>query len=80
MRVDPARHNRFCYSGGGYAVIQQLIADTVGLPFAQAARLLVLEPLGMTRSTFEQPLPTGLRPAAARLGWHIYPESAAATP
>jgi CubicO group peptidase (beta-lactamase class C family) len=78
VRVDPAKHNRFCYSGGGYAVIQQLIADITGLPFPQAARRLVLEPLGMPRSTFEQPLPTGLRPAAARPDWHVYPESAAA--
>jgi CubicO group peptidase (beta-lactamase class C family) len=78
VRVDPARYERFCYSGGGYAVIQQLIADITGLPFAEAARRLVLEPLGMTRSTFEQPLPTDVRPAAARPDWHVYPESAAA--
>lgn len=78
VRVDPARSNRFCYSGGGYAVTQQLIADITRLPFAQAARRLVLEPLGMPRSTFEQPLPIGLRPAAARPDWHVYPESAAA--
>jgi CubicO group peptidase (beta-lactamase class C family) len=78
VRVNPAKHGRFCYSGGGYAVIQQLIADLTGQPFAQAARRLVLDPLGMTRSTFEQPLPTGLRSAAARPDWHVYPESAAA--
>ena len=77
VRADPAKHGRFCYSGGGYAVIQQLIADVTGLPFAQAARALVLEPLGMTRSTFEQPLPPSL-PGAARHDWHVYPESAAA--
>jgi len=78
VRADPARHGRFCYSGGGYAVIQQLICDITGEPFADAARALVLDPLGMTRSTFEQPLPSELRPAAARGDWHIYPESAAA--
>jgi CubicO group peptidase (beta-lactamase class C family) len=78
VRADPARHGRFCYSGGGYAVIQQLITDITGLPFADAARALVLDPLGMTRSTFEQPLPAELRPAAARGDWRIYPESAAA--
>jgi CubicO group peptidase (beta-lactamase class C family) len=75
---DPARHAKFRYSGGGYAVIQQLIADITGQPFASAARALVLEPLGMTLSTFEQPLPVGLRQAAARTDWHVYPESAAA--
>jgi CubicO group peptidase (beta-lactamase class C family) len=78
VRVDPRQHGTFRYSGGGYAVVQQLIADITGLPFAHAARSLVLEPLGMTHSTFEQPLPAGLRPAAARNDWHVYPESAAA--
>lgn len=78
VRANPAAHGRFCYSGGGYAVIQQLITDVTGLPFADAARALILEPLGMTRSTFEQPPPPHLRPATARRDWHIYPESAAA--
>jgi CubicO group peptidase (beta-lactamase class C family) len=78
VRADPARVGEFRYSGGGYAVIQQLITDVTGLPFADAARALVLDPLGMTRSTFENPLPTHLRPSAARPDWHIYPECAAA--
>jgi CubicO group peptidase (beta-lactamase class C family) len=78
VRANPAAHGRFCYSGGGYAVIQQLISDITGLPFADSARDLILEPLRMTRSTFEQPLPLHLRAAAARQDWHIYPESAAA--
>jgi CubicO group peptidase (beta-lactamase class C family) len=77
VRADPARRGGFCYSGGGYAVIQQLITDITGLPFADAARALVLEPLGMTRSTFEQPVPPD-RGSAARPDWHIYPEAAAA--
>jgi CubicO group peptidase (beta-lactamase class C family) len=78
IRADPATYGRFCYSGGGYVVVQQMIADVTGMPFAQAARCLVLEPLGMTSSTFEQPLPAGLQPAAARRDWHVYPETAAA--
>jgi CubicO group peptidase (beta-lactamase class C family) len=76
--ADPAKRGRFCYSGLGYAVIQQLISDITGMPFARAAAILVLEPLGMTRSTFEQPLPDSLRPAAARRDWRVYPEAAAA--
>ncbi len=76
--ADPAKHGRFCYSGGGYAVIQQLISDVTGMPFGRAAAGLVLEPLGMTRSTFEQPLPDSLHPAAARRDWRVYPESGAA--
>jgi CubicO group peptidase (beta-lactamase class C family) len=48
---------------------------------------LVLAPLGMRHSTFEQPLPRELEPAAATAHkggaaikgrWHIYPEMAAA--
>jgi CubicO group peptidase (beta-lactamase class C family) len=78
VRVDPAKYGKFSYSGGGYAVVQQLIEDVTGVPFAEAARGLVLEPLGMSHSTFEQPLPTELRAAAAREDWHVYPESGAA--
>jgi CubicO group peptidase (beta-lactamase class C family) len=76
--ADPAAAGRFQYSGGGYAVLQQLITDLTGQPFADAARALVLEPLGMTDSTFEQPLPVSRRAAAARQDWHVYPEAAAA--
>jgi len=78
VRAGPATHGRFAYSGGGYAVIQQLITDITGLPFADAARALILQPLGMTHSTFDQPLPPPQQAAAARPGWHIYPASAAA--
>ncbi len=55
--ADPAAAGRFSYSGAGYAVVQQLIADVTGLPFASAIGELVLGPLGMRDSTFEQPLP-----------------------
>jgi CubicO group peptidase (beta-lactamase class C family) len=78
VRVDPAAHGTFRYSGGGYAVIQQLIADVTGVPFAQAAHELVLAPLGMTQSTFSEPLTEDLHARAARPDWHVYPEAAAA--
>jgi len=79
---------QFSYSGGGYCVLQQLLIDLTGMPFPQLARELVLEPLGMQDSTYEQPLPeqrwaqaasghrTGGKPVAG--GWHVYPEMAAA--
>jgi CubicO group peptidase (beta-lactamase class C family) len=41
------RHYRF--SDGGYAALGQLIADVTGLPYADAATRLVLEPLGDER-------------------------------
>ena len=57
-------------------------------PFADLMRELILEPLGMTDSTFEQPLPAAMAARAStahpwngvqtRGGWHVYPEMAAA--
>jgi CubicO group peptidase (beta-lactamase class C family) len=38
-------------SNGGYAVLGQLIAEVTGLPYAEAATRLVLEPLGMNDSS-----------------------------
>ncbi len=69
-------------------VIQQLLEDVTRKPFAAYMRKQVLDPLGMTRSTFAQPLPEGLEDSTARGheksgrliegGWYTYPESAAA--
>jgi CubicO group peptidase (beta-lactamase class C family) len=39
-------------SNGGYAVLGQLIADVTGVPYPEAATELVLEPLGLTGSSF----------------------------
>lgn len=41
------------YSGGGYCVVQQLIADATGEPFAATAQRLVIEPARMTGATFD---------------------------
>ena len=45
------------YSGSGYCVMQQLVEDVTGKRFPVVARELVLTPLGMTNSSFQQPLP-----------------------
>jgi len=76
------------YSGGGYTVMQLLVADVTGRPFPQVVREFVLEPIGMSLSTYEQPLPesrwseaaTGYRGDGNEVEgkWHIYPEMAAA--
>jgi CubicO group peptidase (beta-lactamase class C family) len=76
------------YSGGGVTLMQQALSDARKKPFAHIMRDDVLRPLGMTRSTFEQPLPASFDRNAARahsgqgkaMGakWHIYPEQAAA--
>lgn len=41
------------YSGGGYCVVEQLIVDATGEPFATTAQRLVLEPALMTGATFD---------------------------
>jgi len=88
VRVDTPVGSRWRYSGGGISIAQLAIADETKKPFAQSARELVLQPFGMTRSTFLQPLPADLRDTAATgyrssghavAGkWHTYPEQAAA--
>jgi CubicO group peptidase (beta-lactamase class C family) len=88
IRPDLVPGSRWRYSGGGYEVMQQLVIDVTGKPFPQLARELVLDPLGMNRSTFEQPLPARLADNAASghrgngemiAGrWHTYPEMTAA--
>jgi len=78
----------FRYSGGGTTIAQQVVVDVLGRPFPDLMRELILDPLGMADSTFEQPLPA---PMAARAavghplngqplsgGAHVYPEMAAA--
>lgn len=86
--VNALPGTQFRYSGGGFCVLQQLLEDVVGKPFPQLMRELVLEPLGMAHSTYEQPLPAGWAGNAAvahRWGggpvagqWHVFPEMAAA--
>lgn len=76
------------YSGGGTTVAQQLVVDVLGKPFPRIMRELVLDPLGMEHSTYEQPLPNGWERSAATAHpyknvpvngkWHVYPEMAPA--
>ena len=88
VRVDILVGTRYRYAGGGYSIVQLAIEDVTNKSFADAARELVLEPLGMKHSTYVQPLPADLHdkaatghrasgePIAGR--WHIHPEQAAA--
>jgi CubicO group peptidase (beta-lactamase class C family) len=76
------------YSGGGTVVVQLLLTDTLGKPFHEIMRELVLDPVGMKNSTYEQPLPPQRDSNAARAHdgrgramdakWHVYPEQAPA--
>jgi len=68
--------------------VQQLLEDVTGRPFTDLLQELVLDKLGMTHSTFEQPLPKSCAARAATAHWtsgepvpgkwHTYPELAAA--
>ena len=88
VRLERPPLTGFKYSGGAVMIQQLAVMDAVGKPFAEIAREWVLDPIGMTNSTFEQPLaPPREKQAArahnrmgARMGdpWHIYPEQAAA--
>jgi CubicO group peptidase (beta-lactamase class C family) len=76
------------YSGGAVMIEQLALTDAVGKPFVEIMRDWILGPVGMTNSTYEQPLPVARERQAARahdgrghrMGppWHVYPEGAAA--
>lgn len=88
IKVSDRPNREFKYSGGGYTVTQQLLSDVTGKPFSTFMQETVLDKLGMTSSTYEQPLPkyktslaaSGHDPKGKTIegGWHIYPEMAAA--
>lgn len=88
VRVNAVPGSGFRYSGGGLAVAQLLMSDVSGRAFPDLLRELVLTPVGMSRSTFAQPLPVELAQEAAsghgadgtvlQGKYHTYPEMAAA--
>jgi hypothetical protein len=79
---------RYRYSGGGFVVMQLLMEEISEKPFAQLMRERVLDPLGMSNSTFEQQLSEARLKQVASAHeingepvdgrFHIYPEMAAA--
>lgn len=88
VRLERPPMAGFKYSGGGVTIQQLALTETVGKPFPQIMREFVLDPIGMTNSTYEQPLPLERDKQAARAHsgggkamdakWHVYPEMAAA--
>lgn len=88
IRSEAPPGARWQYSGGGYIIMQQALIDVTNEPFPRLLHDTVLKPIGMTRSTYEQPLPENLRANAAvpchgdgkpvQGGAHTYPELAAA--
>jgi CubicO group peptidase (beta-lactamase class C family) len=76
------------YSGGGWIIVQLALTEVLGRPFPDILQDYVLGPIGMTNSTFQQPLSPARDRNAARghdeqgkaMGakWHVYPELSAA--
>lgn len=88
VRLERPPFTGYKYSGGGVTMQELALTEAMGKPLAELARDWVLNPIGMTNSTFEQPLPAAREKQAARahnrqgarMGdpWHVYPEHAAA--
>jgi CubicO group peptidase (beta-lactamase class C family) len=88
IRSEAEPGKQWKYSGGGFTIMQQALLDVTKEPFPKLLHDTVLAPIGMTRSTYEQPLQQSLRTNAATPyhgdgkpvegGAHTYPEMAAA--
>lgn len=76
------------YSGGGMTVLQMLMEDVSGQEFEKLMDSLVLNPAGMTNSSFTYPISENLENDISmgydesgneiQGGYHLYPEKAAA--
>lgn len=88
IRSEAAPGSRWNYSGGGFTIMQQAAMDASGEPFPKLLHDTVLAPIGMTHSTYEQPLGAEFAALSAtpyhgdgkpiEAGAHTYPEMAAA--
>lgn len=88
VRVDTMPGTQVRYSGGGTTIVQLVIEDVTGQSFADYMQAEVLDPLGMTSSSFHHSYPeehveraaVGYYQDGAPVagGWNVYPELAAA--
>jgi CubicO group peptidase (beta-lactamase class C family) len=88
IRVDTVPGTQFLYSGGGVTIEQLLMTDVTREPFPSLMHKLVLDKIGMSDSSYEQPLPAARATITAggtngdgtevHGRWHVYPEMAAA--
>ena len=88
IRVCAVPGSACSYSGGGFCVVQKLLADTCDQHFPNLMDEYLIRKLEMKESTFRQPLPGDLASSAAVAHkgngeplegkWHVYPEMAAA--
>src|SRR3989440_1675687 len=88
IRVDFVPGTKWRYSGGGVTIEQLAMTDVSGKPFPSLMKETVLDKIGMSDSSYEQPLPAAwaARTAVGTYAsgksvhgkWHVYPEMAAA--
>ncbi len=88
IRVDTLPGSAWRYSGGGFVVTQLVLENVTGQAFPTLMHNLVLGPIGMSHSTYQQPLPPDRAAEAATPyqrngqpvpgGAHTYPEMAPA--
>jgi len=87
IRSEAAPGVNWKYSGGGYTIMQQVLIDATKESFQKLLHDSVLAPIGMSHSTYEQPLPPSFENSATPYdsdgkaidgGAHTYPEMAAA--
>ena len=87
VRRELSPGSEFRYSGSHYALLQQLLTDVTGTPFDELMATLVLEPVRMADSSYDQAFPYEHSERAARGhaggtpvpgGWHTQPEMAGA--
>jgi len=69
VRASLLPGSRFRYSGSHYAVVQQLVTDVTGGRFEDVMRELVLDPVGMADSSFDQAFPAE-HPHQVAVGHH----------
>ena len=77
---------KFKYSGGGTTITQLILTDVTGSNYADWMQKNVLQPLGMTNSSYRQPPDDTVSVATGYYGngsavkgkYHVYPEQAAA--
>ncbi|MGD0648777.1 MAG: serine hydrolase [Acidobacteriaceae bacterium] len=88
IRVETEPGTKWNYSGGGITIMQLMMIEASGEAFPKLLHDAVLAPIGMTHSTYLQPLPEDWKAMAATPyendgkpvagGAHTYPEMAAA--
>jgi CubicO group peptidase (beta-lactamase class C family) len=87
VQVTAVPGSVWSYSSGGIMVMQLMMMEATGKSFPALMHDLVLEPIGMSHSTYDEPLPLDLRNGVAHGydangdpvpgGFHVYPEMAA---